>query len=117
MWVPGSQKEPKQLHGRKEESPVLTLGQVSWTTYTVLRRFHMCREWCTGPSPVSSPGDAVTRERRRGCRMRPRYRMQRRAGKSPLLGASQEEENANEISPWMSHLLLSNSKDHPERLD
>lgn len=51
-----------------------------------IRRLLMCREWCTGPSPVSSPGDAVTRERRRGCRMSRGYRIQRQASweKSPV---------------------------------
>lgn len=111
MWVPGSQKEPKQLHGRKERIP----SPDAWSG--VLDHIH-------SPQKVSYVRGVVhgtlsrefTWERRRGCRMSPGYRIQRRAGKSPLLGASQEEENANEISPWMSHLLLFNSKDHPERL-
>ena len=54
MCAPGSQKEPKQLHGRKEVlDPLLD---------TVIRSLLMHREWSTGPSPVSLPRHAVTRE-------------------------------------------------------
>lgn len=64
----------------------------------------MHREWSTGPFPVSLPRHAVTREggEAAGCvgiyKEKETIQRQRRGGKSSLLGGSQEEENANELS-------------------